>query len=86
MGRLFLIKKPCNFFDELTFSYFEKKMMATFDADFIFCCLCFVPVVHDSIFLNFNFSYEYVAFYKRRNPRKRFEYEMFAWCKSFIVT
>ena len=59
--------------------------MARFDVDFIFCCPCFVSEVHDSIFLNFNFNYECIAFCKRKNSRKRFEHEMFVGCKCFIV-
>ena len=62
--------------------------MATFCVEFIFCCPCFVSGVHDSIFLDLKFNYEYVVFYKWRNPRTKFEHEMFAgfcWW-SFIVT
>ena len=60
-------------------------MIEKFDVEFIFCCPCFVSVVHDSMFQRYTFNYEYINFYKQAITGNNVVIETFAVCKSTLV-
>ena len=61
--------------------------MAIFDANFIFSCLRFAVDVSDSIFMDFEFNYQYTSFIQRRRIKKA-EYivENFPDISSILIT
>ena len=59
--------------------------MATSDVEFLFCCPCFVSVVHDSMFQRHRFNYQYINFYNQAITVKNLVIETFAVCKSTLV-
>ena len=60
--------------------------MTIFDVNLIFSCTCFVVDLFDSLYMNFEFNYQYIFFVQRRSKKKDHITEIFLDSRSIMIT